>query len=351
MSKKALITGLSGQDGSYLAELLLAKGYEVAGVVRRVSVPTTNRVNHLLKDLRIIEGDVCDPFCVNEAINDFKPDEVYNLAAQSHVGTSFKQPTVTWNIDAQGVLNFLEAIRLSGRPEEIKFYQASTSEMFGSNMDEDEDGHYQDENTLFHPESPYAIAKVAAHQAVGLYRRAYGIHGSCGILFNHESERRGENFVTRKITKWIGEYWNWLTTDIEPGIPMEFDVDNIIDPNGNKFPKLRLGNLDAYRDWGHAEDYVKAMWLMLQQDEGDDYVVSTGETHSIRDFLDIAFPKVGVEDWSNYVVVDPKFFRPSEVPYLRGKSDKAKQKLNWEPEVKFNELVHRMVHSDKENCK
>jgi len=328
LNKKALIFGVSGQDGSYLAELLLEKGYEVTGVTRRVSVSTTERINHILPKINIAEGDITDGFSVNKLISEYEPDEIYNLAAQSHVGTSFKQPSLTWDITAGGVLNILEAIRYSPRKDEIRFYQASSSEMFGKNYDEIAMKKYQDENTEFIPQSPYAIAKLAAHHLVRNYREGYGIHGSCGILFNHESERRGENFVTRKITKWIGEF-----------------VRSGRDP---EFPNLRLGNLDAKRDWGHAEDYVNAMWLMLQQEKSDDYVVATGETYSVRDFLDAAFSRVGIEDWSDLVVIDPRFYRPAEVDHLLGIPIKAEKCLGWERKVSFNDLVHRMVDSDLE---
>ena len=333
MKNKALIFGVSGQDGSYLAELLLEKGYEVTGVTRRVSVSTTERINHILPQITIAEGDITDGFSVNKLIAEYEPDEVYNLAAQSHVGTSFKQPSLTWDITAGGVMNILEAIRYSPRKDDIRFYQASSSEMFGKNFDEgfsskgiSIDMKYQDENTEFIPQSPYAIAKLAAHHLVRNYREGYGIHGSCGILFNHESERRGENFVTRKITKWIGEF-----------------VRSGRDP---EFPNLRLGNLDAKRDWGHAEDYVNAMWLMMGQKEAGDYVIATGETYSVRDFLDIAFARVGIDDWSDLVVIDPKFYRPAEVDHLLGIPDKAEKELGWKRKVSFKDLVHRMVDSD-----
>ena len=361
--KKALIFGISGQDGSYLAELLLEKGYEVIGVTRRVSVSTTERINHILPQITIAEGDITDGFSVNKLIADYEPHEIYNLAAQSHVGTSFKQPSLTWDITAGGVLNILEAIRYSPRKDEIRFYQASSSEMFGKNYDEVENKKYQDENTEFIPQSPYAIAKLAAHHLVRNYREGYGIHGSCGILFNHESERRGENFVTRKITKWIGEFVKWRNPTNELGQILEdelakteclYNIEDTDDENRiynslmdkEGFPKLRLGNLDAKRDWGHAEDYVNAMWLMLQQEEADDYVVATGETYSVRDFLDVAFAKVGIDDWSNLVVIDPQFYRPAEVDHLLGIPTKAEKNLNWQRKVSFKDLVHRMVDSD-----
>ena len=352
MNKTALIFGISGQDGSYLAELLLEKGYTVVGVTRRVSVSTTERINHILPQITIAEGDITDGFSVNKLIEEYQPHEIYNLAAQSHVGTSFKQPSLTWDITAGGVLNILEAIRYSPRKDEIRFYQASSSEMFGKNYDEVDMKKYQDENTEFIPQSPYAIAKLAAHHLVRNYREGYGIHGSCGILFNHESERRGENFVTRKITKWIGEFVKW-SDDCEFGgsaiiLPEHKDLVRVYGKPLNKpeFPKLRLGNLDAKRDWGHAEDYVNAMWLMLQQEEADDYVVATGETYSVRDFLDVAFAKVGIDDWSNLVVIDPRFYRPAEVDHLLGIPTKAEGKLGWKRNVSFKDLVHRMVNSD-----
>ena len=329
---KAIIFGITGQDGSYLAELLLEKGYEVVGITRRVSVPTLIRVTHILPKIKIIEGDITDAFSVSNVIKEEDPDEIYNLAAQSHVGTSFKQPSLTWDVTAGGVLNILEAIRYSGRKDDIKFYQASSSEMFGKNYNLREGLaemiKYQDEKTPFMPQSPYAIAKLAAHHLVRNYRDSYGIFACSGILFNHESERRGEKFVTRKITKWIGEF-------VASGMDTEF-------------PALRLGNLDAKRDWGHAEDYVRGMWEMVQHETPNDYVVATGETHSVREFLDIAFKHIGIDDWDDFVVIDPEFYRPAEVDYLLGIPAKAKRVLGWEPEISFQQLVERMVDSDVE---
>ena len=329
---KAIIFGITGQDGSYLAELLLEKDYEVVGVTRRVSVPTLNRIEHILPKIKIVEGDITDAFSVSNIIKEEEPDEIYNLAAQSHVGTSFKQPSLTWDVTAGGVLNILEAIRYSSRKDDIKFYQASSSEMFGKNYSLRERFvdilKYQDEKTPFAPQSPYAIAKLAAHHLVRNYRDSYGIFACSGILFNHESERRGEKFVTRKITKWIGEF-------VASGMDKEF-------------PALRLGNLDAKRDWGHAEDYVRAMWEMMQHETPNDYVVATGETHSVRDFLDVAFKRVGIDDWEDLVVIDPEFYRPSEVDYLLGIPAKAKRVLGWEPEISFEKLAERMVDSDVE---
>ena len=338
---KAIIFGITGQDGSYLAEFLLEKGYDVIGVTRRVSVDTLQRISHILPQLKIIEGDITDAFSVSNIINEEKPDEIYNLAAQSHVGTSFKQPSLTWDVTAGGVLNILEAIRYSGRKEEIKFYQASSSEMFGKNFSEKrylgdikisydgrlevdrdkkaEPAKFQNEETPFAPQSPYAIAKLAAHHLVRNYRDSYEIFGCSGILFNHESERRGEKFVTRKITKWIGDFLKWREfAGLEDETILTFSEDSIhVHPKADvtktipkaEFPKLRLGNLEARRDWGHAEDYVRAMWLMMQEDIPDDYVVATGQTHSIKDFLDAAFNLIGISDWTNYVTIDPEFYR------------------------------------------
>ena len=362
---KAVIFGITGQDGSYLAELLLDKGHEVVGVTRRVSVNTLSRIEHILPELKIVEGDITDGFNISKIIEEHKPDEVYNLAAQSHVGTSFKQPSLTWDITGAGVLNILEAIRYSPQKDQIRFYQASSSEMFGKNYTvgstasllggtqvvvDSPTGNtigpmkYQDEDTPFIPQSPYGIAKLAAHHLVRNYREGYGIHGSCGILFNHESERRGENFVTRKITKWVGEFVLW-SSQSGAEIDTTSDPDLVLGSDSN-FPKLRLGNLDARRDWGHAADYVEAMWMMLQQDEPDDYVIATGETHSIRDFLDVAFNTIEVDDWSNLVVIDPEFYRAAEVEYLLGIPAKANRKLGWRPKIDFKSLAERMVIHD-----
>tara|TARA_R110000744_G_scaffold102116_3_gene196466 strand:- start:1659 stop:2792 length:1134 start_codon:yes stop_codon:yes gene_type:complete len=361
--KKALVFGVTGQDGSYLADLLIFKGYQVIGVARRSSVDTTERIGSDVREAKnfiLIEGDITDGFCVSDIINKYEPDEIYNLAAQSHVGTSFKQPTLTWDVTGGGCLNILEAIRACPRKEYIKFYQASSSEMFGKNYSvaEGDNKKYQDENTPFIPQSPYAIAKLAAHHLVRNYRDSYEIFGCCGILFNHESERRGENFVTRKITKWIARFLAWEkknSTEIpydcrfsmeEEGISIPRErqfIDMIATP---RFPKLRLGNLDARRDWGHAKDYVRAMWLMLQEDIPEDYVVATGKNYSVRDFLDIAFARVGIDDWEDFVFIDPEFFRPSEVDYLLGIPDKAKNQLGWEPKISFEQLVHGMIDGD-----
>ena len=347
--KVAVISGTTGQDGSYLAELLLSKGYFVIGFSRRVSVNTSERIKHLLTNgnFQFEEGDVCDPLYITTLLTKYRVAEFYNLAAQSHVHTSFTQPVVTTEIDYMGPLNILNCIKNCS--PETRFYQASTSEMFGDVFEESDDGAYQDEETYMNPQSPYAIAKLAAHHAVRLYRESYGLFTCSGILFNHESPRRGENFVTRKITKWIGEYTKWKNkVNPEENLMIQglSESDYIYGPNNSRFPKLRLGNLDASRDWGHAKDYVRAMWMMLQHNTADDYVVSTEETYSVRDFLNTAFYEAGIDDWENLVVVDPKFYRPAEVPYLCGVSQKIRKTLGWSPEVTFEQLAKEMVEAD-----
>ena len=342
--KKALVFGATGQDGSYLADLLLEKGYEVVGVSRRASTDNTQRIKHIADhpNFSFVEGDITDGFCVQTIVDNAKPDEVYNLAAQSHVGTSFSQPSLTWDITGKGCLNILEAIRCLNI--DAKFYQASSSEMFGDAYDIDGENKYQNEDTTLQPQSPYAVAKLAAHHAVNVYRKSYGIFACSGILFNHESERRGTSFVTRKITHYIGE----LKAHMAACEDAEVDYDTMV----STAPKLSLGNLEARRDWGHARDYVRAMWEMLQQPSPDDYVVCTGETHSVQEFLDEAFLVAGIEDYSPFVSIDPDLFRPAEVPYLKGSYDKAKRKLGWEPEISFNELVALMVNHDiSSRCK
>jgi GDPmannose 4,6-dehydratase len=355
--KTAIVTGVTGQDGSYLAELLLEKGYRVVGLKRRTSTNTQSRIDHIASSSFLVdEYEISDSGSVYSIVEKYKPDEIYNLAAQSHVGTSFDQPDYTFQVNTIGVINLLEAIRRFS--PSTKFYQASTSEMFGKNVDNKDvvlplgakqgiTGNFQDENTAFEPQSPYAAAKLASHHLVRNYREGYGIFGSCGILFNHESERRGENFVTRKITKWIGSFINWLSSnrlDLKTG---EFDMTgDYISASGCDFPKLRLGNIDAYRDWGHAEDYVYAMWLMLQQENPDDFVVATGEACSVRDFLSEAFQYADINDYEDFIVIDPKFYRPSEVEFLRGDPYKAEEMLGWSRRVTFKDLVHRMVESD-----
>ncbi|MDD3127505.1 MAG: GDP-mannose 4,6-dehydratase [Candidatus Izemoplasmatales bacterium] len=318
--KKALITGITGQDGSYLAELLLEKNYEVYGIIRRSSSFNTERIDHLYKDpheksnLHLIYGDLSDSSSIGKIIRDIQPDEFYNLGAQSHVRVSFDSPEYTSDIVALGTVRCLEAIR-SFSPQ-TRFYQASSSEMFGKVIQVP-----QKETTPFYPRSPYGCAKVFGYDITKNYRESYGLHTSNGILFNHESPRRGETFVTRKVTMAIARIKNGLQD------------------------KLFLGNLDAKRDWGYAKEYVEAMWLMLQQKEGDDYVVATGETHSVKEFLEESFSYAGL-DWKDYVEFDQKYVRPAEVDLLIGDGSKAKEKLNWIPKTTFKELVHLMVDSD-----
>lgn len=349
---KAIIFGITGQDGSHLADLLLSKDYHVVGVSRRASTDNTQRIKHILdhKGFELVQGDITDAHSIINVLKKHEDvDEIYNLAAQSHVAVSFKQPALTWDITGKGCLNILQSIvdlNINAR-----FYQASSSEMFGKNYDEREwpsCEKYQDENTKFMPQSPYAIAKCAAHHVTRLFRDAYNLHASSGILFNHEGERRGETFVTRKITKWIGEYIRWTNRAQNPILnsnTYSHDENSII-INGYSFPKLRLGNLEAFRDWGYAGDYVEAMWMMLQQESPQDFVICTGTTHTIREFLDVAFSHVGIEDWSNLVVQDPEFYRPAEVDYLRGDCSRAKNVLGWTPKHNFKDLVKKMVEHE-----
>ena len=356
MKKKAIVFGITGQDGSHLADLLLSKGYHVVGVSRRASTDNTQRIKHILshKSFELAQGDITDAHSVISVFkNHSNVDEIYNLAAQSHVAVSFKQPALTWDITGKGCLNILQS--MVDLEIKARFYQASSSEMFGRNYDVGLERKYQDENTKFMPQSPYAIAKCAAHYMTALYRDAYKMHASSGILFNHEGERRGEAFVTRKITKWIGEFLAWSegaefgsAEIITLGL---MDVVRIYGKPLNKpeFPKLRLGNLEAFRDWGYAGDYVEAMWMMLQQDRPQDYVICTGKTHTIREFLDVAFSHVGIEDWSALVVQDPEFYRPAEVDYLCGDCSKANSTLGWEPKHSFEDLVKLMVTHDTNN--
>ena len=323
MTKKALVSGVTGQDGSYLADLLLSRGYRVIGLHRRNSTNNLQRVSHILdnENFTLEEFDLTDPTGCFRTIDAHQPDEFYNLAAQSHVGTSFKQPSATLEMNTIGVINILEAIRQFS--SSTRFYQASTSEMFGSNYSTDAEGNkYQDETTGFYPQSPYGVAKLASHRLVHIYREAYGIFGCCGILFNHESPRRGENFVTRKITKYIGRVINHETTET-----------------------LKLGNLNAHRDWGHAKDYVYAMHLMLQSDYAKDYVICTGKTWTILDFVRRAFSYAGL-DYTQHVEIDPELYRPAEVEYLCGRSLLAQKELGWQPAISFDELVQDMVDSD-----
>ncbi len=316
MSKKALITGITGQDGSYLADFLLGKGYEVTGMVRRSSMERFDRIEHIKERVRILQADLLDQYSIIQVIEEAKPDEVYNLAAMSFVPTSWTQPVLTAEFTAIGVTRMLEAIRAVN--PRIRFYQASSSEMFGKVKEIP-----QTEATHFHPRSPYGVAKVYGHWITVNYRESYDLFGVSGILFNHESPRRGIEFVTRKVSYHVAR--------IKLGLARE----------------LRMGNLDAKRDWGFAGDYVRAMWLMLQQDHADDYVIATGETHSVRELVETAFAHVGL-DWREHVVLDEKFVRPAEVDLLIGNSAKARRELGWQPTVTFAELVRMMVDADLE---
>jgi GDPmannose 4,6-dehydratase len=322
LRKVALITGITGQDGSYLAEFLLNKGYEVHGIMRRASTFNTERIEGIYQDphesrrrMFLHYGDLSDASNLNLLVKTVKPDEIYNLGAQSHVKVSFEIPEFTANVDALGTLRLLDAIREN--KIKTKFYQAGSSEMFGDVLEVP-----QSEKTPFNPVSPYAAAKVFSHHLCKIYREGYGLFICNGILFNHESERRGKTFVTRKIT--IG-------------------IANIL---AGKAEKIYLGNLDAKRDWGYAPEYVQAMWLMLQQNKPDDYVIATGETHSIREFLNEAFALVGIKNWKKYVGIDPKYYRPKEVNLLLGDASKAKKTLGWKPKIKFKELVKIMLFAD-----
>ena len=324
--KKAFITGITGQDGSYLAELLLAKGYEVHGLIRRASTFNTSRLEGIYSDphqrsthLQLHYGDLSDASSLARLLTKIAPEEIYNLAAQSHVRVSFDTPEYTADITGTGTVRLLEAIREAGiKP---RFYQASSSEMYGLVQEVP-----QKETTPFYPRSPYGCAKVFSYWLTVNYRESYGLHASNGILFNHESPRRGETFVTRKITRAVAA--------IKLGLQ----------------EKLFLGNLDAKRDWGYAKEYVEAMWLMLQQDQPDDYVIATGETHSVREFLEVAFAHAGLS-WEKHVEIDPRYYRPAEVELLIGDATKAKQKLGWEPKVKFHELTQLMVDADLERLR
>ncbi len=312
--KRALITGITGQDGSYLAEFLLGQGYEVLGMVRRSSTVTFERIAHLQDRIEIIYGDMLDQVSLIELLKEWRPAEVYNLAAQSFVPTSFSQPVLTGEVTGMGVTRVLDAVRLVDR--DIRFYQASSSEMFGKVVEVP-----QRESTPLYPRSPYGVAKVYGHWITVNYRESYDLHASSGILFNHGSPRRGLEFVERKISHGVAR--------IKLGLDRE----------------IRLGNLDSQRDWGFAGDYVRAMWLMLQQDSPDDYVVATGETHSVRECCEVAFGHAGLS-WEDHVVIDEKFFRPAEVDLLIGDASKAQHDLGWKPDTGFDELVHMMVDAD-----
>ena len=335
----ALCTGVTGQDGSYLTEFLLEKDYKVYGLIRRSSTNTLERLDQVLRhpNFELVEGELTDATGINRVVSQIKPDELYNLAAMSFVGTSFNEPVATFTIDAIGPLNLLEAIRQNS--PKTKFYQASTSELFG-----DTNTCPQDEQTPFKPRSPYGIAKLAAHHATRMYREAYGIFSCCGILFNHESPRRGNEFVTKKITNYIGQLYKACQYSYK--LDEQWILNYDYNVGLKKVGKLKLGNLDAQRDFGYAPEYVQCMWKMLQRDEPEDFVIATGETHTIREFLDHAFRCIDIIDWDNYVEIDPKFYRPADVNLLLGDASKAKRVLGWEPKVKFEELVKIMVEAD-----
>lgn len=320
-TRRALITGITGQDGGHLAELLHEKGYEVYGLIRGQHNPRRESVAVEMPYVRLIEGDLTDPTSLVRAVETSDPDELYNLAAVSHVGYSFKNPTLTADVTAKGVLNVLEAVRITGRAERTRVYQASTSEMFGG-LDYNRPGAGYNENSLFHPRSPYGVAKLYGHWIAKNYRESYGMFVACGILFNHEGERRGVEFVTRKITHAVARIKLGLQPDIE------------------------LGDLWPKRDWGYAGDFVEGMWRMLQHSVPDDFVLATGETHSIEEFLTLAFAEIGIEDWRPYVRQNPEFMRPAEVDILLGDPTKAEQELGWRRKVDFPGLVSRMVAHD-----
>lgn len=316
---RALITGITGQDGPYLAQLLLSKGYEVFGLIRGQNNPRWKLVEELVPEVKLVTGDLMDMSSLMRALNVSQPDEVYNLGAISYVAYSWENAALTADVTGKGVLSMLEAVRMwaGNDVEKVRFYQASSSEMFGKVQEVP-----QRETTLLWPRSPYGVSKVFGHYMTINYRESYGMHASSGILFNHESPRRGTEFVTRKVSQSVAR----IHLGLQDGLVM--------------------GTLDAKRDWGFAGDYVEAMWLMLQQDEADDYVIATGETHSIRELLDVAFSEVGIDDWSRFVTQDPKFMRPAEVDLLVGDPSKAKERLGWERKVDFEQLIRMMVQSD-----
>jgi len=333
--KRALITGITGQDGSYLSEFLLNKGYEVSGLMRRNSTPNIRNIEHLLGKIKLYDGDLMDQGSIDRAVKDFQPDEVYNLAAQSFVKTSWTQPILTGEVTGLGTVRVLESIR-NVKPD-ARMYQASSSEMFGNNPEE-----FLNEKSQLFAHSPYAIAKLYAHRMTENYRDSYGLFTCSGILFNHESPRRGIEFITRKIT--------YSVACIKAG------VENSKMSNEEKEPlvkngKIKFGNLDSKRDWGFAKDYVEAMWLMLQQDKPEDYVVGTGVTHSVKEFLQFAFEEAGISDWESHIEIDERFKRPADLTYLRGDSTKARNQLKWEPKTDLKSLIKIMIESDLELVK
>lgn len=354
---KAIIFGAGGQDGYYLTERLLDCGYQVFGVVRRSSIGNTQRLDRFKsnKNFKLLEGDITDYTSVQSIIKQYKPQEVYNLAGQSSVGISFKQPIYTFNSICNGCLNILEAIK--GIDTKIKFYQASSGEMYGNSFSSRRPRtgkiiKYQDENTIMSPQSPYAVAKLAAHNLVGMYRKTYDMFACSGILYNHDSPMRSEDFVTRKISKWVADFSHWVDENkcFAPNCLLRIGEDCIY-AGDQSFPKLRLGNIKVVRDWGHARDYVEAMHLMMLYRMPDDYIISTGKVHSVEDFLYEAFGCVGIINPLDYIVIDPSLYRPSEVYSLSGDSSKAKFILNWRPKYDFTSIVHEMVLEDIHNAK
>jgi len=336
MSKKSvLITGITGQDGSYLAEFLLEKGYDVYGMWRRTSTVSTERIDHLIGKITLVDGDLTDQHSLTQIVKDVQPDEIYNLAAQSFVPTSFRQPVLTSEATAIGVTRMLEAARLS-KPD-AKFYQASSSEMFGKVRQTP-----QDENTPFYPRSPYGVAKVYGHWMTINYRESYDMFACSGILFNHESPRRGLSFITRKVSMAVA----CIATNLK-WVPQN----ELGEPLVSKDKKISLGNLESKRDWGFAGDYVEAMWLMLQQAKPDDFVIGTGHTHSVKDFVKAAFAIINIKNWQDYIHVDPRFYRPAEVDVLVADPTKAKKVLDWQPKTSFNNLVKMMVKADIDRIK
>jgi len=330
MAKKALITGITGQDGSYLAEFLLEKGYEVYGVIRRTSNSNLGRIEHLFSKIKLLNADLLDEHSLIKAIEASQPDEVYNLAAQSFVPTSWNQPVLTGEFTALGVTRVLEAVKLV-RPQ-AKFYQASSSEMFGKVQ-----AVPQTENTSFYPRSPYGVAKLYGHWITINYRESYDMFACSGILFNHESPRRGLQFITKKVTTGVACIKNGIKN-----VPLNENNEPLVDSEG----KIHLGNLESKRDWGFALDYVEAMWLMLQQETPDDYVIATGETHTVRELVELSFKAAGITDWEKHIYIDPKFYRPAEVDLLIGDSSKAQKDLGWKPRTSFAQLVNLMVEAD-----
>jgi len=353
--KTAFITGITGQDGSYLAEFLLKKDYKVVGMYRRSSVNTFERINGFTnhENLFLVEGDITDSHSIFNLISTYKPDECYNLCAQSHVHTSFEQPIYTTQVNYLGVVHLLEAVKRHS--PSTKLLHCSTSEMFGSQYDMDADGtKYQSEQTRFEANSPYTCSKIASHYLMKIYKDSYGLFICTPLMFNHESARRGENFVTRKITKYIAQLNKLLNRPVlkrryKDDRIVRYDEEKLVVDGTAVFPKLRLGNIDAVRDWSHAKDMIRGMWMMLQQPNPKDYVLCSGVGRTVREFLTEAFKCIGITNWEKCVFIDPVFFRPCEVEFLQGRYDLAKAELGWNPEYTFEELVKEMVESDIKN--